>query len=121
MKSVLRLLVIGLVLLGMMGAARAASAQLKDDAAAGRKLYVTKCSKCHKLYDPRKYSDAEWEKWMGKMSKKAKLTSEQERLLSKYVEEDLRLKKPQGKSDTLERVPQERVRHAPARLREGSN
>jgi len=57
---------------------------------AGRKLYVAKCAKCHKLYDPAKYSDAEWSKWMGKMTKKAKLTPEQTALLATYVDENLR-------------------------------
>jgi hypothetical protein len=54
------------------------------------KLYVTKCAKCHKLYDPAKYSDDEWQMWMGKMSRKSKLTAEQRDLLSNYIEETFR-------------------------------
>ena len=57
---------------------------------AGRKLYVAKCAKCHKLYDPAKYSDPEWSKWMAKMTKKAKLTPEQSSLLAAYINENLR-------------------------------
>jgi|SRR6516225_12040161 hypothetical protein len=57
---------------------------------AGRRLYVAKCAKCHKFYDPSKYSDAGWSKWMAKMSKKAKLTPEQSSLISDYVDENLR-------------------------------
>ena len=55
-----------------------------------RKLYVTKCAKCHKFYDPAKYSDAEWQMWMWKMSKKSKLNSEQHELLSNYIEQTFR-------------------------------
>src|SRR6266545_1851261 len=44
----------------------------------GHKLYVAKCAKCHKFYDPAKYSEADWKMWMKKMSKKAKLKPEQE-------------------------------------------
>jgi hypothetical protein len=51
-----------------------------------RKLYVAKCTKCHKLYDPAKYGDAEWNGWMVKMSKKAKLKTEQSELLARYIE-----------------------------------
>jgi len=61
-----------------------------NDASAGRKLYVAKCAKCHKFYDPAKYSDEEWAKWMGKMSKKAKLKPEQEQMLSRYIDDTLR-------------------------------
>jgi len=42
-----------------------------------QKLYVVKCAKCHELYDPKKYSDADWEMWMNKMRKKSKLKLEQ--------------------------------------------
>ena len=59
-----------------------------------RKLYVTKCAKCHKLYDPAQYSDEEWQMWMTKMTKKSKLSQDQKRELSQYIEEMLR--KPTG-------------------------
>src|SRR6185295_4418538 len=55
------------------------------DAAATRKLYVAKCARCHKLYDPAKYSDAAWREWMDKMSRKAKLKPEQKELLWDYT------------------------------------
>jgi hypothetical protein len=56
-----------------------------DPAIAGRKLYVAKCARCHRLYDPGKYSDAEWRQWMVKMSRKARLKTGQEDLLARYV------------------------------------
>jgi hypothetical protein len=61
-----------------------------DDGSPGRKLYVAKCAKCHKFYDPAKYSDPEWQKWMVKMSKKSKLTPEQSEMLSQYIDQTLR-------------------------------
>lgn len=56
----------------------------------GRKLYVSKCAKCHKLYDLTKYSDEQWHVWMDKMCRKAKLQPDQKTLISAYVEEALR-------------------------------
>jgi len=61
-----------------------------NEEAAARKLYVAKCAKCHKFYDPAKYSDDEWKIWMGKMSKKARLKPEQQRILADYIELTLR-------------------------------
>ena len=61
-----------------------------NENAAGRKLYYAKCAKCHKFYDPAKYSDEEWKVWMRKMGKKSKLTPEQQRTLSLYIERTYR-------------------------------
>jgi hypothetical protein len=72
---------------------------LANESAAGQKLYVAKCAKCHKFYDPAKYSEANWQMWMGKMSKKAKLKPEQEQVLSRYIAENLR--SPKGATDTI--------------------
>ncbi len=55
-------------------------------AAKGRQLYVTKCARCHKFYDPGVYSEAEWQTWLHKMSRKAKLDPAQEELLTKYLD-----------------------------------
>ena len=53
---------------------------------AGRKLYTAKCARCHKFYDPARYSETEWHEWMDKMGRKAKLKSDQKELLSRYLE-----------------------------------
>lgn len=50
-----------------------------------RKLYVAKCAKCHRFYDPADYSLAVWNSWMDKMSRKSKLEPGQEELLSRYL------------------------------------
>jgi len=52
-----------------------------------RKMYVAKCAKCHKFYEPKNYSDADWTRWMGLMSQRSKLKAEQESLLRSYLEE----------------------------------
>jgi len=50
------------------------------------KLCLNKCVRCHPLYDPAQYNDAAWDTWMGKMSKKAHLKSDQKELLNRYFE-----------------------------------
>jgi hypothetical protein len=51
-----------------------------------RKLYMIKCTKCHKLRDPADYDDDTWAAWMEKMRKKAHLNDEQFKSISRYVE-----------------------------------
>lgn len=77
--------VVLVALAGCSSPAGAADVSPADTLAAGRKLYVAKCARCHKLYDPNKYSDAEWDKWMAKMTRKAKLKPDQAELVSRYV------------------------------------
>jgi hypothetical protein len=48
-------------------------------------LYALKCGRCHKFYDPAAYSAQDWEMWLRKMSKKTKLTAEQEQTLAQYL------------------------------------
>jgi mono/diheme cytochrome c family protein len=71
----------------------AAAAQSADPLAQGHQIYVAKCAKCHKFYDPANYSDQEWKIWMQKMSRKAKLKPEQEKALTQYIDQTLRPKK----------------------------
>jgi mono/diheme cytochrome c family protein len=51
----------------------------------GREIFVTKCASCHGLPDPLDYSDAEWPRWMQKMTRKAKLTEGQPATALSYV------------------------------------
>jgi hypothetical protein len=48
---------------------------------------VAKCAKCHKFYEPKNYSDADWEVWMGKMSRRSKLKADQEEALKRYLDD----------------------------------
>src|SRR5262245_34633851 len=50
-----------------------------------KKLYVAKCAKCHKFYDPAGYDQDEWNLWMEKMRKKSKLKPDQYDLLCRYL------------------------------------
>lgn len=52
-----------------------------------QKLYVAKCAKCHKLYEPGNYTDAEWQSWMAKMTRKARLKPDQAKLLTRFLDE----------------------------------
>src|ERR1041385_5968966 len=54
---------------------------------AARKLYQNKCAKCHRPYEPAAYNKEEWDFWMQKMRKKAKLKPGQEALLDRYQED----------------------------------
>lgn len=56
------------------------------DLAAARKIYVAKCAKCHRFYEPKEYSAADWRMWMEKMNKKSKLKPEQASLLNRYLD-----------------------------------
>ncbi len=67
------------------GTARAADLPAKELAAA-RKLNLVKCARCHKAYDPADYDKAEWDRWLVKMSKKAKLKPPQQDLLTRYLD-----------------------------------
>ena len=77
------LLVVVLALLGSSSSqgGEFSSVQIKD----ARKLYLSKCAKCHKLHDPAKYTDEKWDEWLGKMEKKSKLKPEQADLLARYI------------------------------------
>ncbi len=85
----------GIALAGCTGPTRTADVPA-DETSAARKLYVAKCAKCHKFYDPAKYSDEEWHKWMAKMSKKSKLTPEQSEMLSRYIDNTFRSSHKEG-------------------------
>jgi hypothetical protein len=62
------------------------SGMTPQSASAARKLYTTKCMRCHKSYDPAEYPQPQWESSMKKMRTKARLSPEQDRLLSQYLE-----------------------------------
>lgn len=58
----------------------------EKDQAAAHKLYVAKCAKCHKFYEPQNYDDATWSVWMDKMARKSKLKPVQTELLNRYLD-----------------------------------
>jgi len=56
-----------------------------EQVAQARKLFLTKCARCHDFHAPSKYSETEWERWMQKMSRKARLKQPEEQLLRDYL------------------------------------
>lgn len=61
-------------------------ARLSKDQQAARKVYVAKCAKCHRFYDPKLYDDAAWADWMTKMARKSKLKASQTDSLTRYID-----------------------------------
>jgi len=53
---------------------------------AARKIYVAKCAKCHRFYEPRDYPQSNWQTWMEKMNEKSKLKPAQAELLNRYLD-----------------------------------
>ena len=51
----------------------------------GYELYLNKCSSCHYLHNPNKYSQNEWQKILSEMKEKAKLTETELRPLKTYL------------------------------------
>src|SRR5262249_15973972 len=47
-------------------------------------IYLNKCARCHKPYNPAAYSDSAWQQWVVKMNKKAHLNPEQQEVLVRY-------------------------------------
>jgi hypothetical protein len=80
------LLMLGTCLLAAACGIQAEPLTLKE-AEAARKVYVAKCAKCHRFYEPKSYSDADWNRWMGLMSQRSKLRNEQAERLKRYLEE----------------------------------
>lgn len=70
------------------------SAQVEE----ASKLYSKKCLRCHKSYDPRMYSDKQWQTWMSKMNRKAHLDSVQQDLLGRYLKAVRETPAPPNKS-----------------------
>ncbi len=55
--------------------------------ATARQVYVAKCAKCHKFYEPKAYNEADWRRWSELMSRKSKLKPDQADLLWRYLDE----------------------------------
>src|ERR1051326_2984528 len=76
---------LALVLAG--GANAGAHDSSADNNYAARQIYLGKFAKWQKLYDPARYSKKQWQVWMEKMSRKARLQPDQTGLVARYIEE----------------------------------
>ena len=73
-------------ILTLAGSIARATEPTSKDIATGQKLYVGKCARCHKFYDPAAYDAEQWNTWMTKMRRKARLDETQYVTLSRYLE-----------------------------------
>jgi hypothetical protein len=82
----MRALLLGLSIAPMVAqSAECADELTVKEISTARKIYVAKCAKCHRFYEPTNYPEPDWRTWMEKMSKKSKLKGEQARLLTQYL------------------------------------
>jgi len=56
-----------------------------DSLTIGRTLYINHCGSCHNLHLPEQYTQVHWEKVMPGMSRKAKISEEETKLISGFV------------------------------------
>jgi cytochrome c5 len=52
---------------------------------AGRTIYNEQCTRCHGAKPISQYSEQEWERIIGRMAPKAKLTADQTETLRRYI------------------------------------
>ena len=81
-----RPLLLSVVLLAVHVSAGGTNQMSAKDLATARKIYVAKCAKCHRFYEPKEYSETDWRTWMDKMNQKSKLKSDQADLLKRYLD-----------------------------------
>ena len=56
-----------------------------NDLVSGRGRYIEKCSGCHSLSSPKRYSDREWDTIVTRMKMRAKLSPNEEALILEYL------------------------------------
>ncbi|AOC93608.1 hypothetical protein BB050_00452 [Flavobacterium anhuiense] len=55
----------------------------------GKNLYDNSCARCHKLYEPKKFTKEEWTPILVRMGKKAKLDETQMASITNYIDSQL--------------------------------
>ena len=70
-------------------AVASAPAALTPELAEGKNLYDNNCAKCHKLYEPKKFTQEEWAPILVKMQKKAHLDDTQMASITNYIHSQL--------------------------------
>lgn len=74
-----------MVVVAALCASVAGAAEQAPAAPPGKKLYESKCLRCHKDLDPTIYEDMTWKRWLWKMKDKARLDNEEYGDLSDYL------------------------------------
>jgi hypothetical protein len=77
---------LGLGVLVTLRAAAGGDELTTKEISAARRVYVMKCAKCHRFYEPTNYAETDWRKWLDKMARKSRLKPEQEALLARYLD-----------------------------------
>ena len=62
---------------------------LTPELAEGQNLYANNCAKCHKLYEPKKFTQEEWAPILVRMGKKAHLDTTQMTSITNYINSQL--------------------------------
>lgn len=62
---------------------------LTPELEAGKNLYDNNCAKCHKLFEPKKFTKEEWTPILVRMGKKAKLDDTQMASITNYIDSQL--------------------------------
>ncbi|MGO4773010.1 cytochrome c [Flavobacterium sp. W22_SRS_FK3] len=55
----------------------------------GKNLYENSCARCHKLYEPKKFTQEEWAPILIRMQKKAKLDDNKMASVTNYIHSQL--------------------------------
>ncbi|KQX15938.1 cytochrome c [Flavobacterium sp. Root420] len=63
--------------------------ELTPELAAGKSMYENSCVKCHKLYEPKKFTQEEWAPILVRMQKKAHLDDVQMASVTSYIHSQL--------------------------------
>lgn len=67
----------------------AKATELTPALAEGKNLYENSCARCHKLYEPKQFTQEDWKPILVKMQKKAKLDDSQMASISNYITSQL--------------------------------
>ncbi|MDX6181953.1 cytochrome c [Flavobacterium sp. Fl-77] len=70
-------------------ATAAKTVELTPELVVGQNLYDNNCAKCHKLYEPKKFSQEQWKPILVRMQKKAHLDDTQMASISNYITSQL--------------------------------
>ncbi|MCI9845852.1 cytochrome c [Flavobacterium pectinovorum] len=63
--------------------------ELTPELAEGKSLYENSCARCHKLYEPKKFTQEEWKPILVSMQKKAKLDDIKMASITNYIHSQL--------------------------------
>jgi cytochrome c5 len=63
--------------------------ELTPELAAGKNLYENSCARCHKLFEPKKFTQEDWKPVLVRMQKKAHLDDTQMASISNYITSQL--------------------------------